>query len=447
MDRVTLLLDGNTFEGRSLLNTLQQVGYEVFTLAVEDDGFLPEGITSVYGMYLGDFSQDGSLPQKPRYFNQIDRPDYWEISGTGQGGRVSDGGRERGRIFYAEPQHKRLVRQVHWLDEAGNVRASDHYNKYGALFARTVCNAKGARVTKTYYDVAGQEKIVENFVTGNIILNDEGKTFIYKNKTEFIAGYLKKKGLDEGRIFYNSLSTPFFVTLALEKKGEGDVLFWQEGEREDIPGNMQAILDGGAPRTRLIVAQNRRAFYKLRELSGDNDMLTGLGYIYPFKRSNQHRREAMICTNSDQVEQLKTLVEALPELHFNVLAITEMSSKLMAFDDYENVSLYPGVKTKKAEELFGKCDIYLDINHANEILDAVREAFLNDQIIYAFDELAHNRDFTARKNIYKIADTEKLITAIRQILSDGEMWETCLRQQKIDAMAETKQSFTLKYKI
>ena len=86
----------------------------------------------MYGFFLGNFQGEKGVPGKPRYFNQIPVPDYWEISGNNSLGKVHDLSRERARIFYAEPKHRRLVKVVDWYDERGVVRASDHYNRYGS---------------------------------------------------------------------------------------------------------------------------------------------------------------------------------------------------------------------------------------------------------------------------------------------------------------------------
>ena len=167
---------------------------------------------SVYGFFLGNFKGEKGVPGKPRYFNQITVADYWEISGNNSSGKVHDLYRERGRIFYAEPKHKRLVKVVDWYDERGMVRSSDHYNRYGALFARTAFNAKGQRVNKSYFSAAGREILVENYVTGDIILNEDGGVRFFPNKTEFICYFMEKTGMDRGRLYFNSLSTPFFVS-------------------------------------------------------------------------------------------------------------------------------------------------------------------------------------------------------------------------------------------
>ena len=128
-----LLMDTYNEGSRSLHVSLKEAGYDCPAVVIEDDGFLPDGVMSVYGFFLGDFKAVLGEKARPKYFNEIRVPDYWEISGTNNNGKVQDLYKERGRIFYAEPKHKRLVKIVDWYDERGIVRSSDHYTRYGAV--------------------------------------------------------------------------------------------------------------------------------------------------------------------------------------------------------------------------------------------------------------------------------------------------------------------------
>ena len=89
-----------------------------------------------------------------------------------------------------------------------------------------------------------------------------------------------------------------------------------------------------------------------------------LGYHYQFKRDNFLRRDALILTNSDQIEQVEAIVEALPDVTFRIAAVTEMSSKLLDMLRYPNVVLYQNASPQKIQELYQLSDIYLDINHS-----------------------------------------------------------------------------------
>ena len=438
---VVLLFDNYSLDSQNLHTSFKMSGLDYPAVVIEDDGFLPEDVTSVFGFFLGDFKNAKGIPGRPRYFNQITVPEYWEISANNNSGKVHDLNKERGHIFYAEPKHKRLVRVVDWCDEKGVVRSSDHYNRYGALYARTIFNAKGQKVNKSYFSASGTEVIMENYVTGDIILNDGEVVKIFRSKTEFVLYFLEKAGYNHCRIFFNSLSTPFFVSQRLSADTKGDVLFWQEPVRDAIPGNMKIILDGQAGRTAKIMVQKRQAYHRLLELGASCDMVHKLGFVYPFQKENSHKPEALICTNSDRIEQCLKIVTALPQMHFHVAALTEMSSKLMSMGTYENVSLYPGVKMDVLNELFEKCDFYFDINHESEIVSAVRKAFLHNQLIFAFKETIHNRDYVADEHIYAANDADRMIADVKAVMADSGLAEEHLKIQHASALAESTESY------
>lgn len=436
-----LLMDNFSEESRKLYTSFRMAGIDCPVVVLEEQGFLPANVTSVYGYFLGDFKKAPDSLGKPRYFNQIRVPAYWEISGDNRRGKVCDCGRERGRIFYADPLHKRLVRIVDWMDEKGVVRSSDHYNRYGALFARTTFNAKGQRFMRTYFSADGKEKIVENFMTGDIIVNDGAQVRFFRNKTELAAYVLGAMGLAQRRICFNTLSTSFFVSERLQNEARNNILFWQEQERADIPGNMRGILDGKNSYTGAVMVQRKTAYDKLLELGANPGVLHPLGVIYPFQRKNSHGHDALICTNSDNIACCRTLVEALPDLHFHIAALTEMSPKLLAVGAYKNVTLYPNAKTAEFDRLFGRCDWYFDINHENEIVSAVSRAFLQNQLIFGFTETVHNRDYVADGHLFAKADVDRMITAVREILGNEELMEEQLRLQRQAAQSQTREAY------
>lgn len=443
LKEVVLLLDNYGIESENLHTSFKLAGKDYPVAVIEEDGFLPEDVISVFGYFLGDFKTADNIPGKPRYFNQIQVPEYWEISGTNSSGKIHNLGQERGRIFYAEPKHKRLVRVVDWLDENGIVRSSDHYNRYGALYARTIFNAKGQKVNKSYFSPTGVEVIVHNFVTGDIILNEEDSVKIFHTKTDFVVYFMEKTGFAKKRFFFNSLSTPFFVSQRLSSEEKGDVLFWQEPVYNEIPGNMQIILNGKATRTGKVVVQKRASYDKLLALGAPAEIVQKLGFIYPFKKDNGYRSEALICTNSDRIANIERLVQELPQMNFHIAAITEMSSKLMSLSGYDNVKLYPGVKVAVLDELFDTCDFYLDINYESEIVSAVRRAFLHNHLIFGFKDTIHNPSYIAEEAIYgqEPDEIKRMIVDIRMIMLEKQFMDADLELQHDWAMVESEDAY------
>lgn len=429
-----LLLDNYGEDSQMLHQSFRNSGFRGPVMVIEDDGFFPEDVISVYQYFSGDFAKSSAAPGKARYFNQINVPDYWEINASNSGGKVYDLHRERGRIFYAEPKHKRLVRVVDWMDEKGTVRSSDHYNQYGALYARTFFNKEGKRFCKAYFDGEGRETLLENFVTHDIILNRGGKVYVFKNKVDLVLKLLDELGAMGSRIFFNSLSTPLFVSEQMPGGRKEDVLFWQEGVRNDIPGNMQLILSGQSRRTRTIYVQKKASYEKLVQLGASKEVVNPLGFVYEYSRKNAFQNKALICTNSDRIEKCEELIKALPGMHFYIAAITEMSSKLMSLSQYDNVTLYPAARTEMIDQLFEICDYYLDINHEAEIVSAVKQAFLHDQLILGFKQTLHNKSFIAAEHVFD--SYQGLVAFLNQVMGQKEQIREQIDLQKREAMSE-----------
>ena len=440
---VILLFDTYSTESQDLHTSFKMTGQNYLAVVLQDDGFLPEDVISVYSYFLGDFKNAEGSFGRPRYFNQITVPEYWEISGNNSSGKIHDMNKERGRIFYAEPKNKRYVKVVDWLDDNGKVRSSDHYNCYGVLYARTTFNANSQKVNKSFFSPDGKEVIVENYVTGDIILNEGALVKIFHTKMDFILYFIEKVASKDTRLFFNTLSTPFFVSQRMAPTVKRDILFWQEPARNDIPGNMKVILDGNSTRTEKIMVQNEDAYNNLIALGASKDILHKLGYVYPIDRANKHRLEALICTNSDRIEKCAEIVEALPEMQFHIVALTEMSSKLMQMGEFENVNLYPTVKMDVLDELFENCDFYFDINYEGEIVSAVKRAFLNNQLIFAFNETIHNRNYIATEHIFDSKHVNRMIADIQMIMMNPQLIEESLKLQHMAAMAEQTAAYNL----
>jgi len=334
-------------------------------------------------------------------------------------------------IYVPSMAHKRYVQRVEWLDLEGNIRSVDHYSKNGDKFAHTNYNLMNQPATTTYYSRDNHEKIVENHVTKDIILNLNKRVYIFKSRADFVSYYLQNVYGNIERIFYNSLSVPFLVSYQLEQPGD-DILFWQEplGDDAVLPGNMLNLLENQS-RTKQVIFQNKLDYDKVRTKYPQFDnQISYLGYIYPIKTHEYKQLNALILTNSDNIEQIIQVIKSSPKTHFHIGALTEMSSKLMSLIAYENVTLYPNIDYSTIDDLFTTCAFYLDINHGSEIMSAVRQAFLNNLLVLSFENTVHNKEFTLPEYIVTIDDTTRLIRVMQQCISDRQYLLSALQQQQ-----------------
>ncbi|MGT2959277.1 accessory Sec system glycosylation chaperone GtfB [Streptococcus bovimastitidis] len=405
--------------------SLVMSGYTHPTVILNENGFLPASVTTPYAYFMGDEDVEET---RARFFNQIKAPNFWEIQSNNSNGEIVDHDIKRANIFYAEPTHKRLVRAVEWLDRSGKVRLVEYYNKNGRLYAQSIYNVNQEEVIKTYYDQEGKEKIVENFVTNDIILNEDGKIKIFKGKLEFVIYYLQKRGFDLDKIIYNSLALPFQVSINLDKPGH-DILVWQEPFQGSIPGNMQAILNGTVNRSNQVIIPDPNDYQVFLNLNhGQHDKVDSLGYLYPLSAEKEWSAHALIFTNSDQIEQIENLATHLPDLQFHIGALTEMSPKLQAIGQRDNVSLYPNVSQTTIKDLWEHCAVYLDINHGNEILDANRLAFEHQMPIFTFNNTQHEKLYTLPENIFSPNQVTEMMAAFVKLKDQNHYKEVVKRQ-------------------
>ena len=422
------LFENYTRETKDLHISLLMGGIKVPTVVINDDGFLPNDVTSPLQFFL---KQAGArLFGKPRYFNQVPVSQYWAIQATARSGKILDHGVERARIEFAAPDNTRSVKAVTWLDAQGTPRVIDRYNQWGWQFAQIICNRKGKPVLTTYRTDTGKEVLVHNHLTGTVVANQaDGKVKLYPDWPSLVADYLQQAHFNLDQVNFNTLNFPFFT---LNRLGDGvglKRLFWQEQLPDGIPGNMQYLLDGKGGQYEIKV-QHRQVFTRLQQLLSKKALpVAYLGYAYAFKRLNQRRAHALILTNSDQIEQLEAIIKGLPEMTFAIGAITEMSSKLLAFGRYPNVHLYPQIRPTQVGRLVAWADYYLDINHQDEIFDVVRMAFENNMLISAFKNTLHQPRYVAPQNIYESAKVNQLIINLQQTLHSPVILEKRLQAQ------------------
>lgn len=436
---INLFFDYNQ-KSQDLERSLKQAGYQHPSVVIQDDGFLPDGVESPLRYFLD--SAGSEFTGRPRYFNEIDIPEFWEIKADSQGGEVLNHGQKQANIRYWKNNNLRQVSQVEWLDKYGQVRVIDHYNQWGWKYAVTSCDKNGQQAITSYFASNGQEVLICNHLTGDCTYNlPDGKIYNFKNIDQLTAYYLEEADFDLDEVIFNSLGNCLFTLIQLKKKPSHNILFWQENTQGHVPENMLYLLKGNLPGSRVIV-QNRSEYRKIiDQLSSQMaEKVNYLGTVYPFKRKNQARKRALILTNSDQIESLKQLVEGLPDWHFDIAAVTEMSSRLMNFGHYENVALYPIVRKKDVSRLLEEDDLYLDINYANEILQAGRQAFENRLLILAFKDTLHSPEYVAMKNIFVAGDVTGMITAIKK-LSDYKEFTYLLSLQEDHAGSETAGHF------
>lgn len=160
---------------------------------------------------------------------------------------------------------------------------------------------------------------------------------------------------------------------------------------------------------------------------------TDLGYLYQFEGNTKDKlanNDAVILTNSDQIIGLDLLAKNLPNLTIHVASVTEMSPKLLSFEQFSNISLYPNANIATIKQLMERASWYLDVNRGNELLNAVREAFNYQLITASFTETYHNAKFTSDQLIIDANQIDELCQVIQTAQDNLEFKAALLAEQK-----------------
>lgn len=421
------LFDKYDNASRDLLFSERVAKFNIPTIVINDDGYTPDEIDSPIKDYCDLVSN-----RKPVYFDDIEIPRYWRNVGKADHATIYDLDRIRGQVIYAPGNNTRFVREVRWFDEFGKLTWVDHYSQHGQKFAKTYYD-NDAPVTTKYFDKNGNEVLSTNLRSGDVFMDYKGRRRHFANLSAFTKYYLEEKHYKLDHVLYNTLDKSFGTSLQLTADQASDVLFWHEELGQELPGNMKMLFESKEPiRTKNIIFQDYRDWVNHQAIiptDNPNVKCQYLGMIYPHPRGNQVRPNALIFTNSDQVAQLENLVKLLPNIQFHVAAITEMSSRLLSVGKYPNMHMYPGILPDKIKQLVADCDIYLDINHGNEILDAVRGAFEQNMLIFGFKDTIHTPKFIAQENVFD--DSEEGAKAMA-----GQIMGALISPQRMEAKVD-----------
>lgn len=133
------------------------------------------------------------------------------------------------------------------------------------------------------------------------------------------------------------------------------------------------------------------------------------------KERPQLEHHVFTLTASDTLENLTYLVENLPEVSFHIAAKTNVSDRLEAFKKYDNVTLYTNVHHDDIiEDLLDQSEIYLDINHWDQVDSIVDRAVEKGKPVFAFDNVVHRAELGG--SIFSHQNPEMMVKEIQRRL-------------------------------
>ena len=133
-------------------------------------------------------------------------------------------------------------------------------------------------------------------------------------------------------------------------------------------------------------------------------------HLYPIKVPFS----CLIYTASDQIEQLETLIVALPEVQFKIAARVIVNENLSRLVVYPNVTVYSGTVSLEEldRELVETSQVLLDINYGEKEVEILEQFISQSKPILAFE---NTKTYEANQEIYQIDQVSDMIERIREL--------------------------------
>ena len=133
-------------------------------------------------------------------------------------------------------------------------------------------------------------------------------------------------------------------------------------------------------------------------------------HIYPIREPFT----CLIYTSSDQIEQIETLIQSLPNIQFKIAARVMVSDRLKQLLVYPNVTVYAGINylAELDQELIETSQVLLDINHGEKTEEMLDQFSERRKLILAFENTKYRE---VGQITYKVEQVQEMIEKLREI--------------------------------
>ena len=141
-------------------------------------------------------------------------------------------------------------------------------------------------------------------------------------------------------------------------------------------------------------------------------------HLHPLQKSHIYPiREPLTCliyTSSDQIEQIETLIQSLPNIQFKIAARVMVSDRLKQLLVYPNVTVYAGINylVELDRELIETSQVLLDINHGEKTEEMLDQFSKRGKLILAFENTKYRE---MGQITYKVEQVQEMIEKLREV--------------------------------
>ena len=341
--------------------TLLRTKGDTPVISLESSPNLPEDVTSIWSALYKDCLNDKPTPL---HINNLALPLDYEVERVDGRFLIKTINSVVGEVIISEPTIERIVSEVHWFNEKGSIFKKDYYNEYGFIYKSSTFIEGFGLAGSQFYSREGKLLATWNHQTDSVVVGRK----IFPTLSEFYLYCLKELGYEDDGIVFNNLGEPLQIIISKYKQANSvseNLLVFSERVSK-LPENLNYILSHPELNTVVTVG----GFDGAKDLCKDG--VGSFEFISPMYESMQSKtsNDIVITTETDNIWELDKLVSSCPQINFHIAAPTNMSDKLMAFEKYSNVTLYPQASQSKVESMLKDFPIFLDIANSRTVYNA-----------------------------------------------------------------------------
>lgn len=129
---------------------------------------------------------------------------------------------------------------------------------------------------------------------------------------------------------------------------------------------------------------------------------------------------ALIMTNVAEIQNIESLIQAMPNVRIYIAAHTLMAFDLLRLTKYDNVKLYPSIIGKVLDKLINETDVYLDINYGTKVTDVMSQIVQNNTPIFSFDKTRTQDLDYDNYHVYHDNQVNEMVDAIQQTIKKSK---------------------------
>ncbi|KRN59051.1 glycosyltransferase [Limosilactobacillus secaliphilus] len=146
-------------------------------------------------------------------------------------------------------------------------------------------------------------------------------------------------------------------------------------------------------------------------------------HLLPIQTKFTSPYQVMICTGDQTIENFEKIVQATPDIEFNVTAHTPVGFLLKKMIAYPNVHVFPEVLMPVHQQLAQRSSLILDIGYGNKDDQLLKAALEDGKFVMSFKNTQASSNLTSYPNylVFNDDSVQEFIDTLKRLVVYGDL--------------------------